>query len=68
MAPAVKALAPRQLVTVGLEGFYGGSTPERLREQTQLAVGTTHGTDFVANCSVDGIDFARCDVLLLVLC
>jgi hypothetical protein len=28
MAPFVKRLAPRQLLTVGSEGFFGRSTPE----------------------------------------
>jgi mannan endo-1,4-beta-mannosidase len=66
VAPRVKALAPRQLLTVGLEGFWGAShatPPAAQREQARLAVGAQHGTDFIANCAVRGIDFARCAVM-----
>jgi mannan endo-1,4-beta-mannosidase len=59
-APAVKALAPRQLLTVGTEGFWGAAaTPQQRAEQACLTLGATHGTDFGPNCGLAAIDFAR---------
>lgn len=57
MAFHVKKIDPKHLVEVGVEGFYGPSTPQR----TQLnpnTYATQVGTDFIRNHLVLGVDFA----------
>lgn len=64
VAPAVKALVPRQLVTVGLEGFWAAAAPdvEPGAQQddpvSRTWVPFTHGCDWASDCSVPGLDFA----------
>ncbi|KAG1660683.1 hypothetical protein FOA52_015894 [Chlamydomonas sp. UWO 241] len=57
MAPYVKSLAPRQLLTIGSEGFFGRSTPELLSFNPGPWAADT-GQDFVLNNQIDAIDFA----------
>ncbi|KAG2425378.1 hypothetical protein HXX76_013792 [Chlamydomonas incerta] len=56
-AEFVKRLAPRQLVTVGLEGFFGASTPELLHHNPYRSA-AAHGTDWQAVLSHPALDFA----------
>ncbi|KAK2405770.1 mannan endo-1,4-beta-mannosidase [Trifolium repens] len=57
MAFYVKSVDPKHLVEIGLEGFYGPSTPQRFQfnpnSYAQLV-----GTDFIRNHQVLGVDFA----------
>lgn len=57
MAIYAKSIDPKHLLEIGLEGFYGPSTPNRLQfnpsRYAQLI-----GTDFVRNHQVLGVDFA----------
>ncbi|XP_030523690.1 mannan endo-1,4-beta-mannosidase 7 [Rhodamnia argentea] len=54
MASFVKSIDRNHLLEVGLEGFYGQSTPQR----KGLNPGFDIGTDFIANNRIPGIDFA----------
>ncbi|WIA41585.1 hypothetical protein OEZ86_008948 [Tetradesmus obliquus] len=54
-AAHVKSLDSRHLVTVGLEGFFGPSSPELLAANPY---NVTHGTDFVRECASPHVDFA----------
>lgn len=54
MASFVKAIDRNHLLEAGLEGFYGHSSPQRMR----LNPGFNIGTDFIANNRIPGIDFA----------
>ncbi|KAJ0039782.1 hypothetical protein Pint_28330 [Pistacia integerrima] len=54
MASYVKSIDRNHLLEVGLEGFYGQSTPQRKRLNPNLDI----GTDFIANNRIPGIDFA----------
>ncbi|KAG2686196.1 hypothetical protein I3760_10G166000 [Carya illinoinensis] len=57
MAVYVKSIDPKHLVEIGLEGFYGPSTPNKVQfnpnEYAQHV-----GTDFIRNHQVLGVDFA----------
>jgi mannan endo-1,4-beta-mannosidase len=55
MSAEIKALDPHHMVTTGVEGFFGASTPE-LRSKNPY--NGNEGTDFVRNHAVDTIDFA----------
>ncbi|KAL5557332.1 hypothetical protein UlMin_039568 [Ulmus minor] len=54
MAYHVKSIDRNHLLEVGLEGFYGQSTPQRKSLNPSFDI----GTDFIANNLVHGIDFA----------
>ncbi|KAK4741467.1 hypothetical protein SAY87_025055 [Trapa incisa] len=54
MASFVKSIDSNHLLEIGLEGFYGQSTPQR----RGVNPSTDIGTDFIANNRVRGIDFA----------
>ncbi|XVE82583.1 hypothetical protein DITRI_Ditri16bG0017300 [Diplodiscus trichospermus] len=54
MASHVKSIDRNHLLEVGLEGFYGQSTPQKMRLNPSLDI----GTDFIANNRIPGIDFA----------
>ncbi|KAL4020165.1 hypothetical protein IC575_018935 [Cucumis melo] len=54
MASFVKSIDRNHLLEAGLEGFYGHSSPQRMR----LNPGFNIGTDFIANNRIPGIDFA----------
>ncbi|KAF8730285.1 hypothetical protein HU200_017269 [Digitaria exilis] len=56
MAGYVKSLDPNHMVEIGLEGFYGESTPNRTRQFNPGSY--TVGTDFISNNLVPDIDFA----------
>ncbi|KAK2361364.1 mannan endo-1,4-beta-mannosidase [Trifolium repens] len=52
----VKKIDPKHLVEIGLEGFYGPSTPQRLEFNPNTS--KQAGTDFIRNHQVLGVDFA----------
>ncbi|CAK7328805.1 unnamed protein product [Dovyalis caffra] len=54
MAPYVKSIDNKHLLSVGMEGFYGDSIPDR----KQYNPGYQVGTDFISNHLVREIDFA----------
>ncbi|MED6219574.1 Mannan endo-1,4-beta-mannosidase 6 [Stylosanthes scabra] len=57
MAFYVKSIDMKHLVEIGLEGFYGPSTPQRVQfNPNQFAQQV--GTDFIRNHQVLGVDFA----------
>jgi mannan endo-1,4-beta-mannosidase len=55
MSAGIKAIDSYHMVTTGLEGFFGASTPEM---QSKNPYNGNEGTDFVRNHAVDTIDFA----------
>lgn len=55
MASFVKSLDTKHLLEVGMEGFYGDTTPQR---KQQVNPGYEVGTDFITNNLVREIDFA----------
>ncbi|XXG40051.1 hypothetical protein AAC387_Pa01g0858 [Persea americana] len=57
MALYVKSIDSRHLLEIGLEGFYGPSTPDRARFNPNT-FSTQVGTDFIRNHRAFGIDFA----------
>ncbi|KAK4795718.1 hypothetical protein SAY86_028044 [Trapa natans] len=57
MAVHVKGIDPKHLVEIGLEGFYGPSTPNRVQYNPNTYAQQV-GTDFVRNHQVLGVDFA----------
>lgn len=54
MASFVKSIDRNHLLEAGLEGFYGYSSPPRMRFNPSFNI----GTDFIANNRIPGIDFA----------
>lgn len=58
MAAYVKSIDENHMLEVGLEGFYGESTPERKKFNLVYDM----GTDFISNNLVKGIDFATLHV------
>ncbi|XP_057435419.1 mannan endo-1,4-beta-mannosidase 6-like [Lotus japonicus] len=57
MAFHVKKIDPKHMVEVGLEGFYGPSTPQRVQFNPNTYAQQV-GTDFIRNHQVLGVDFA----------
>ncbi|KAA8517555.1 hypothetical protein F0562_017815 [Nyssa sinensis] len=57
MAVYVKSIDPKHLVEIGLEGFYGPSTPNRVQFNPNKYAQQV-GTDFIRNHQVLGVDFA----------
>ncbi|XP_010683461.2 mannan endo-1,4-beta-mannosidase 6 [Beta vulgaris subsp. vulgaris] len=57
MAAYVKSIDSKHLLEIGLEGFYGPSTPDRAQFNPNTYA-TQVGTDFVRNHQVPGVDFA----------
>ncbi|KAF7091365.1 hypothetical protein CFC21_093956 [Triticum aestivum] len=55
MSSYVKSIDDKHMVEVGLEGFYGESTPERKRINPG---GDSAGTDFIGNNRIPTVDFA----------
>ncbi|KAG9448101.1 hypothetical protein H6P81_014229 [Aristolochia fimbriata] len=57
MSRFVKSIDKNHLLTVGLEGFYGSSSPEKLNVNPgDWASGL--GSDFIRNSKIDALDFA----------
>uniref|UniRef100_A0A7N0TF26 mannan endo-1,4-beta-mannosidase n=1 Tax=Kalanchoe fedtschenkoi TaxID=63787 RepID=A0A7N0TF26_KALFE len=56
MAAYVKSIDGNHMLEIGLEGFYGETTPER-REQVNPG-GYVVGTDFITNNNLTHVDFA----------
>uniref|UniRef100_M8CDR8 mannan endo-1,4-beta-mannosidase n=1 Tax=Aegilops tauschii TaxID=37682 RepID=M8CDR8_AEGTA len=56
MSAYVKSVDPKHMVEIGMEGFYGESTPERKRFNP--GQGYTGGTDFISNNHIPTVDFA----------
>ncbi|KAF7142895.1 hypothetical protein RHSIM_Rhsim05G0232000 [Rhododendron simsii] len=61
MAVYVKRIDPRHLVGIGLEGFYGPSTPDRVHFNANTDLQEV-GTDFIRNHQVLGVDFASAHI------
>lgn len=57
MAKFIKSLDSRHLLTVGLEGFYGKTTPNKI-ELNPGDWAVSLGSDFIWNSQVEEIDFA----------
>ncbi|KAA8517630.1 hypothetical protein F0562_015104 [Nyssa sinensis] len=57
MAVHVKSIDPKHLLEIGLEGFYGPSTPNRVQFNPNTYAQQV-GTDFIRNHQVLGVDFA----------
>lgn len=57
MAVYVKSIDPKHLVEIGLEGFYGPSTPDRVQFNPNTYAQQI-GTDFIRNHQALGVDFA----------
>ncbi|XP_020571575.1 mannan endo-1,4-beta-mannosidase 8-like [Phalaenopsis equestris] len=61
MAMYVKSIDPKHLLEVGLEGFYGHSTPNRLQLNPNAFAGEV-GTDFIRNHRAPAVDFATAHI------
>nr|XP_043612129.1 mannan endo-1,4-beta-mannosidase 6-like [Erigeron canadensis] len=57
MAVYVKSIDPKHLVEIGLEGFYGPSTPNKVQYNPDDSFQQV-GTDFIRNHQVLAVDFA----------
>ncbi|XP_077216415.1 glycosyl hydrolase superfamily protein [Tasmannia lanceolata] len=57
MAAYVKTIDPLHLVEIGLEGFYGPSTPDKVQFNPNTFAQQV-GTDFLRNHRAFGVDFA----------
>ncbi|RVW40986.1 Mannan endo-1,4-beta-mannosidase 6 [Vitis vinifera] len=57
MAVYVKSMDPKHLLEIGLEGFYGPSTPDKVQFNPNTYAQQV-GTDFIRNHLVLGVDFA----------
>ncbi|KAL6508103.1 Mannan endo-1,4-beta-mannosidase 6 [Orobanche gracilis] len=57
MAVHVKSIDPKHLVEIGLEGFYGPSTPNKVQYNPNTYAQQV-GTDFIRNHQALGVDFA----------
>lgn len=61
MAVHVKSMDPQHLVEIGLEGFYGPSTPNRTPFNPN-SYAQQVGTDFIRNHQALGVDFASAHI------
>ncbi|KAL8504948.1 hypothetical protein ACS0TY_016231 [Phlomoides rotata] len=57
MAVYTKSIDPKHLVEIGVEGFYGPSTPNKVQYNPNTYAQQV-GTDFIRNHQVLGVDFA----------
>ncbi|CAM8897619.1 unnamed protein product [Rhodiola kirilowii] len=57
VAMFVKSIDPKHMVEIGLEGFYGPSTPSRVQYNPNT-FSQQVGTDFIRNHQVLGVDYA----------
>ncbi|CAI9098610.1 OLC1v1035289C1 [Oldenlandia corymbosa var. corymbosa] len=57
MAVYVKSIDPKHLLNIGVEGFYGPSTPNRFQYNPNT-YSQQVGTDFIRNHQILGVDFA----------
>lgn len=58
MAAYVKSIDKNHLLTIGLEGFYGSTSPPEKLNVNPGQWFSTVGSDFVRNSRVPEIDFA----------
>ncbi|KAK6931433.1 hypothetical protein RJ641_003226 [Dillenia turbinata] len=63
MAVYVKSMDPKHLVEIGLEGFYGPSTPNKYLFNPSTYYQQI-GTDFIRNHQIVGVDFASVHMYL----
>ncbi|XP_055809293.1 mannan endo-1,4-beta-mannosidase 6 isoform X1 [Solanum dulcamara] len=61
MAVYVKSIDPKHLLQIGLEGFYGPSTPNKVQVNPN-SYAQQVGTDFIRNHQVLGVDFASAHI------
>ncbi|XP_074265421.1 mannan endo-1,4-beta-mannosidase 1-like [Silene latifolia] len=54
MASYLKSIDGNHLLEIGLEGFYGSSTPDKIKINPNSY---QFGTDFIANNQIPAIDF-----------
>jgi hypothetical protein len=63
MSAYVKSLDPHHLVTVGSHGYYGKSTPARLKENpftyNVYGAALNNGAPYAYNAVCEGADFRR---------
>ncbi len=63
MSAYVKSLDPHHLVTVGSHGYYGKSTPARLKENPYTynvyGAALNNGAPYAYNAVCEGADFRR---------
>ncbi|XP_040945394.1 mannan endo-1,4-beta-mannosidase 7-like [Gossypium hirsutum] len=64
MAYHVKSVDKNHLVEAGLEGFYGRSTPLRMKLNPCSEI----GTGFIANNLIPAIDFSKQSIHILINC
>lgn len=57
MAAYAKLIDPKHLVGIGMEGFYGPCSPDRINSNPYICA-HQEGTDFIRHHQVAGIDFA----------
>ncbi|KAJ7522468.1 hypothetical protein O6H91_18G012200 [Diphasiastrum complanatum] len=62
MAKYVKSIDNQHLLTVGLEGFYGSSTPEESAAANPNSYAGQVGTDFIRNHAIKEIDFSTAHI------
>ncbi|OWM78654.1 hypothetical protein CDL15_Pgr002825 [Punica granatum] len=65
MATFMKSIDKNHLLTVGLEGFYGPTSPKRLTVNPQPELGewaALLGSDFIRNSKLSTIDFASAHI------
>lgn len=55
MAAHVKSIDKKHLLEIGLEGFYGGTTPEKKQYNSGIQ---EWGSDFIATSLLPQVDFA----------
>lgn len=58
MSGYVKSLDRKHLLTVGLEGFYGPSSPPEKLNVNPAEWASQLGVDFIRNSKISTIDFA----------
>lgn len=58
MAEYVKSIDKKHLLTVGLEGFYGPTSPPEKLSVNPGEWYNTIGSDFIRNSKISAIDFA----------
>ena len=62
MSAYVKSIDEKHLVTVGLEGFYGPTSPPEKLKVNPSEWASKLGVDFIRNSNISTIDFASVHV------